>query len=81
MVLLVGTTFPSGSGDTYAQSLHQAVRGSVPGVDQAIVLSQVANGAEIFRLGGDQLMNPASVLKVITTAAALDRFGPYFQPL
>ncbi|MGM0554805.1 MAG: D-alanyl-D-alanine carboxypeptidase/D-alanyl-D-alanine endopeptidase, partial [Myxococcota bacterium] len=41
-----------------------------------VYVADVETGAELYKRGADQPLNPASNIKLITSAAALDRFGP-----
>lgn len=51
---------------------------SIKSADHSVIFSRVSDGKVLFELGADTLLSPASVTKVITSAAALGYFGPAF---
>ncbi|MFT7624184.1 MAG: D-alanyl-D-alanine carboxypeptidase/D-alanyl-D-alanine-endopeptidase (penicillin-binding protein 4) [Myxococcota bacterium] len=51
-------------------------RSPLRGVTTGIVVADAASGEEWFRLRADKSLNPASTLKLFTSAATLDRLGP-----
>ncbi len=60
-----------------ADALSRAVGN--PKGQNGIAVFDVATGRLIFESEAQQPLKPASVLKLFTTAAALDRFGPDFR--
>ncbi|MBW2278207.1 MAG: D-alanyl-D-alanine carboxypeptidase/D-alanyl-D-alanine-endopeptidase [Deltaproteobacteria bacterium] len=44
-----------------------------------VTVTDVTTGAEIFALGGDEQLNPASNAKIVTAAVALKVLGPEFE--
>ncbi len=61
-----------------ATALAQRVAKLPAGVQVGVVVQDTATGQVWFRHNPDLLLKPASVLKLFTTAAALQRFGPQF---
>ena len=47
--------------------------------DIGVAVLDTRDGAALFTKDADQPLKPASVLKLLTTAAALEQFGPDFQ--
>jgi D-alanyl-D-alanine carboxypeptidase/D-alanyl-D-alanine-endopeptidase (penicillin-binding protein 4) len=47
--------------------------------DHSVIFSRISDGKTLFELGADTQLSPASVTKVITSAAALYYFGPAFN--
>lgn len=52
---------------------------SVKSADHSVVFSRLSDNKVLFELGADEILSPASVTKVITSAAALNYFGPAFS--
>ena len=52
---------------------------SVKGASHSVLFTRVSDGATLFEQAADQLMSPASVTKVVTSAAALHLFGPAYS--
>jgi len=82
--VLLGTLVFLGASLSVAQTLPEAVtaalaRAQVP-LDAVSVLVVPADGQSAARLSHrpDALMNPASVMKLVTTTAALDLLGPTY---
>ncbi|MDP2005734.1 MAG: D-alanyl-D-alanine carboxypeptidase/D-alanyl-D-alanine-endopeptidase [Rubrivivax sp.] len=53
-------------------------RAGVPAAALSVVVHDLATDSKVLRWQEDQPMNPASLLKLLTTAAALDRLGPAY---
>src|SRR5512139_2842335 len=51
-------------------------RARVPAESMAIVVQQAGSGTAVLQHEGQQLVNPASLTKLVTTYAALDLLGP-----
>src|SRR5512139_1591559 len=51
-------------------------RARVPAAHMSIVVQQVGSGTAVLQHEGQQLVNPASLTKLVTTYAALDLLGP-----
>ncbi len=64
-------------GDSTRQSLEKLLRG-VPKVQIGVLVADAKTGETLFDFNGERPMRPASVQKLFTTAAALDRFGVDF---
>ncbi len=58
-----------------AAALHAA---RVPADALAVVVQEVGSGRRVLQWQPDKPMNPASVAKLVTTAAALERLGPAY---
>lgn len=68
------------SADALPQSLTQALQASaIPLSHVAIYAQDLAQATPLFSLNADVAMNPASVMKLLTTYAALDSLGPTFR--
>ncbi len=52
---------------------------SVKSADHSVIFSRISDSKVLFELGADELLSPASVTKVITSAASLSYFGPAFS--
>jgi D-alanyl-D-alanine carboxypeptidase/D-alanyl-D-alanine-endopeptidase (penicillin-binding protein 4) len=59
-----------------AAALRQA---GIPDSHVGIVVQDLDRPEPILLHGGDRSFNPASVIKLVTTLAALDRFGPAYS--
>lgn len=46
--------------------------------DHGVIFTRISDGKILYERNSDQLLSPASVTKVITSAAALSYFGPSF---
>jgi len=61
------------------RSVHDALtRAGVPDSAAAVVVEPVDSGAPVLEVRASVPMNPASVMKLLTTYAALDLLGPAF---
>lgn len=69
---------PDGAAEV-ARELGELVGGAKGATRVAGVVEDVATGQRWFEHNGGVPLKPASVLKLCTTAAALDRFGPDFK--
>ena len=47
--------------------------------DHGVIFTRLSDGKILYEKNSDQLMSPASVTKIITSAAALSYFGPAFS--
>ena len=52
---------------------------SIKAADHGVIFTRVSDGKVFFESGADDLLSPASVTKIITSAAALTYFGPAFS--
>src|SRR5437868_14443858 len=51
----------------------------IPPEAVAIVVQDTAGGTSAIRFNAERAMNPASVMKLVTTYAALDSLGPAYR--
>jgi D-alanyl-D-alanine carboxypeptidase/D-alanyl-D-alanine-endopeptidase (penicillin-binding protein 4) len=75
---------PARTGDAPARELESALRAIVAGGPLAsartsVVVEDVETGQVVFARDPDVLLNPASNVKLVTSAAALARLGPEFR--
>jgi serine-type D-Ala-D-Ala carboxypeptidase/endopeptidase (penicillin-binding protein 4) len=62
------------------QALEQALRAAgIPQRNVAVVVQEVGGGARSLELNASEPMNPASVMKLVTTYAALELLGPAYR--
>lgn len=47
--------------------------------DSGLAVVDVATGQQVFERGGNRLLNPASTMKVVTSAAAFHSLGPSYR--
>ncbi len=59
--------------------VRDLIRGNLRGVKAAVYILDLADKRELASLNADREMIPASNMKLITTAAALDELGPDFK--
>jgi D-alanyl-D-alanine carboxypeptidase/D-alanyl-D-alanine-endopeptidase (penicillin-binding protein 4) len=52
---------------------------SVKGVEHSVLFTRVSDGTTLFESNAEQLLSPASVTKIVTSAAALANFGPAYS--
>jgi D-alanyl-D-alanine carboxypeptidase/D-alanyl-D-alanine-endopeptidase (penicillin-binding protein 4) len=72
------------AGDTAARELESALRaivsaGPLASARAGIVVEDVQTGQVLFARDADVLLNPASNVKLVTSAAALARLGPEYR--
>ena len=84
LVLIVGLLFPNaGSAQLTPEALSNRVSSIVReanlGENVSVVIANAATGSRLHERRGDALMNPASNMKLLTAAAALDVLGPAFR--
>jgi D-alanyl-D-alanine carboxypeptidase/D-alanyl-D-alanine-endopeptidase (penicillin-binding protein 4) len=68
----------AGPGAGLPQRLDALVARHAGKAQIGLVVADLDSGRSVFELNPDQPLKPASVLKLLTTAAALQRFGPDF---
>ncbi len=83
-LLAVPLTTPAADGAAQARELDAALRavvGSAPLVDAraGVHVVDVESGQVLFSKDADVLLNPASNVKLVTTAATLARLGPEYR--
>jgi len=77
--LAFALAFPAAAARGLPPSVHEALaRAGVPDSAAAIVVEPVQSGAPVLSLHADEPVNPASVMKLVTSYAALDLLGPAF---
>ena len=64
---------PKGSQDSRLESL---IKQAGANVETSAIVVRISNGTSVFEHQSDQTLSPASVTKLLTSAAALYRFGP-----
>ena len=52
---------------------------SIKGADHGVIFTRLSDGQILFEANADTLLSPASVTKVMTSAAALSYFGPAYS--
>ncbi len=57
-------------------SITKLLAGKGPNLDQSVLVTRLSDGKTLYEKDADQLVAPASVTKIITTAAVLARFTP-----
>ncbi len=78
LLLLVGGWTAAARADEIARRLEQLLARDAGGRVGLLVVD-LNSGRVRFESDADVLLKPASVLKLFTTAAALERFGPQFR--
>jgi D-alanyl-D-alanine carboxypeptidase/D-alanyl-D-alanine-endopeptidase (penicillin-binding protein 4) len=79
-----GSPAPARAAEGAARELEGALRGIVDaaplsGARTGVVVVDVESGAVLYAKDPDVLLNPASNVKLVTSAAALARLGPEFR--
>jgi len=68
---------PALSSSAWPPSVHQAMKkAGLPDEAVAVLVAPVEGGAPLLAQGAQRPMNPASVMKLVTTHVALDLLGP-----
>lgn len=71
------TTLAATPTNTWPTSLRLAIKkAALPDDAVAVLVAPVDGGAPLLAMGAQRSMNPASVMKLVTTHAALDLLGP-----
>jgi len=70
-----GATEPDGLPPAVQQALKAA---NIPSPAVAVVVRPIDGGTTVLRHRGDASMNPASLMKLVTTTAALELLGPAY---
>ncbi len=79
-VCVLGLSLPvSGSSQTLPEPLQQAWRQTGLSTDDVSVVVKELNGPVLFSINPEVPRNPASVMKMVTTWAALSELGPDYQ--
>lgn len=79
-VSLQPSTAPAASSDPLSGALQKlATEAWKADIDAGIQVKDLDTGEVLFEHNADKSYNPASVTKVLTTAAALDAFGPGYK--
>ena len=69
--------WPAHASDTWPPEVDRALqRARVPDTALVVVVQDAANGRNVLSVGARQPVNPASLAKLFTTAAALEQLGP-----
>ena len=78
--LLLSFALPAAAAShSLPQAVHDALaRAGVPDSAAAVVVEPADSGAPVLASQADVPMNPASVMKLLTSSAALDLLGPAF---
>ncbi len=73
-------TFDEGEREALVEALEEWTRSGVLGAARTGVhVVSLSTGEEIYSHGADQLLNPASNIKLVTAAAALELLGPEYR--
>ena len=66
--------------DELPEAIATILRSSpIQGARAGVIVSDLDTGEVVFGKNADELLNPASNVKILTTAAALARLGPDFR--
>lgn len=65
--------------ESAAKQIEQLLRGPLRVGTTAIFVADAKTGSPLFAINADDAMNPASNVKMLSTAAALDLMGPDFR--
>lgn len=76
--------FPSGAAEAGEAELPDAIAtilrtSPIRGARAGVIVSDLETGEVVYGKNADELLNPASNIKILTTAAALARLGPDFR--
>ncbi len=78
MAALLSASPPAGAAESLSARLADALRPARK-AQVGICVIDADRGSVVFERGADEPCKPASVAKLFTTAAALERFGPQFR--
>src|SRR5689334_76556 len=77
--ILLALTFKAGAADLPA-SVRQALRSlGIPEANVGVVVQPAGEAHSLLSLNADEPRNPASVMKLVTTYAALELLGPAYR--
>src|SRR5688500_10134466 len=83
VVLILGLTMPAeaaaGPDDRTAKAIDALLRGPLRSGETSLLVVDATTGERLFEVDADAPMNPASNVKLIATAAALDLLGPDYR--
>lgn len=79
MNVLVLSATPARAETNLAAELSTLLDGVPPGTDVGLVVADAQTGEVLYEHQGDTPLKPASVLKLLTTAAAIEHLGPGFR--
>src|SRR5688572_2904332 len=80
LLLLLIAALPAWGQSTLPASVNQALGAAkIPVSNVAVVVQEVGVHQEILRANAAAPLNPASVMKLVTTYAALEQLGPAYR--
>lgn len=79
LLLIAGPAAAQKAEQRLAQKVQAAVGKAGKSTRVGVVVRNLKTGATVFEQNGGEMLKPASVLKLFTTAAALLRLGPDFH--
>src|SRR5688572_8391587 len=80
LLLLLFAALPAWAQSTLPASVNQALAAAkIPVGNVAVVVQEVGVHQEILRANAAAPLNPASVMKLVTTYAALEQLGPAYR--
>jgi D-alanyl-D-alanine carboxypeptidase/D-alanyl-D-alanine-endopeptidase (penicillin-binding protein 4) len=80
LLLLLIAALPAWAQSTLPASVGQALAtAKIPTTNVAVVVQEVGVHQETLRVNAGAPMNPASVMKLVTTYAALEQLGPAYR--
>jgi D-alanyl-D-alanine carboxypeptidase/D-alanyl-D-alanine-endopeptidase (penicillin-binding protein 4) len=80
LLLLLIAALPAWAQSTLPASVNQALAAAkIPAGNVAVVVQEVGVHQEILRANAAAPLNPASVMKLVTTYAALEQVGPAYR--